>query len=53
MEPVTRQMAAKVAPAGAIALPATDASGWRQTNWLMDATAIPAYPAIPSQAAGT
>ncbi len=46
-------MKAKVAPAGALARPATAASGWRQTSWLTAAAAIPTQPAMPSQAAGT
>jgi hypothetical protein len=53
MDPVIKQMTANVAPAGATARPAIAASGWRQTNWLIEAAAMPIQPAIPSQAEGT
>ena len=52
-EPVTRQMAAKVAPGTAIARAAMDASGWRQTSSVKLAMAIAVHPPMPSQAVGT
>src|SRR3982751_2217090 len=53
IDPVIRQIAAYVAPAGATARPAIAAKGWRQTSWLSEAAAMPIQPAIPSQADGT
>ena len=53
IDPDARQMKVNTAPGTAKPRAAIVASGWRHTNSMKLATAIPVQPAMPSQADGT